>query len=269
MTARKLKKLLYERPYLADDVFVLSNAEAEYLLKKYGYPDMEAIVAKARAKSSLPNETWEPVMAELEARRQTCAKRGRGVSAVWAHKKLVVAALIVLLLAGFFGFVPAGRAMAKELAGYFVSLFDEGFEVQTAPKELPDIEDNTVFESIDAFEKASGIRAAKLEFSDYKLQSVIAYNDASGLTLSSVYNSAYGGRVSVAQVFSRGECVEYGDKNSERQWSTAYLGDGTQADYFVDAVDGSYNAVAAYNESMLLIYANKNVDFVNVLTGIE
>lgn len=273
MTERKLKKLLYKRPYLVDRTFVLSDAEAEYLLNKHGYPDIEAVVIKARASSTLPYEAWKPFMEALEKRRCAGAKRSSRtiVNAVLLHKKLAVAVLIALLLAGFFGLVPAGRAMAKEIARYIVSLFDNGYTAKSEYSQY-DIEPYAEgaaadFKSIHELKAATGLEWGVIapDSSKYRLDRISYYRDSTEETLFSVYLDENERSIELQQTFALN--TEYkGEKNQQEVWHTVIILNGAELNYYIYSADNSYVGVAALEDSWLTVFAAPETDFIDFVS---
>ncbi|MBR0026551.1 MAG: hypothetical protein IJP37_05265, partial [Clostridia bacterium] len=137
MNERKVKRLAYEKPYLFDNAYLLSRSEAQRLIVHYGSPSLERVVALAQSKGILGEDACSEIdrMVERYEKRTGFAawlrKAGRGtVDGIRRHKRLAIIALVILLLAGFFGLTPTGRAIAEDIRRVIVSLFEDGYSVE-------------------------------------------------------------------------------------------------------------------------------------------
>ncbi len=146
MTSHKLKKTLRERPFLIDNCFTLSDTEAAYLIDRRGYPDIERVIARAKSKVDWPRETWHELDALVEKRsgarlrRMIIEHHNKAASFILRHRRLAAICLVLLMLAGFFGFVPAGRALAEQVYKAVIRLIDD-ILVISMPKDMSNSSD--------------------------------------------------------------------------------------------------------------------------------
>lgn len=195
------------------------------------------------------------------------------LTAVLSHKKLTVAVLIMLLLAGFFGFVPVGRAMAKELCRIIISLFDDSYVIKNEYSQneiVPYVEGTCVeYRTIGELKQASG-KSGVIECTllDYKLDSASYYRDSTEETVISIYLDKNGRSVELQQTFDLNTGY-YGEKHSDEQWNTAYILDNVELNYYVYSTDNSYVGFASLDDSLLTVLAESEIDFLSFISNLE
>lgn len=140
MTDRKLKKLITEKPYLIDEAFQISRAEADRMIKEYGPVTIEEMLIRTRKK-----EDWSPEFEHLirQLIEKTASARWNrlrvrlqtGARHTWDfHARAVVTWVLILLVAALMLFTPVGKAVADAITRYIVE-FREGYLFITSSQE--------------------------------------------------------------------------------------------------------------------------------------
>lgn len=80
MLEQKFKKLIAGFPNLVDGRFVMSQSQAEQLIRDSNWcPPLEQIVKRAKKRSDLPDSAWEPFDRLVEKEHSTLNRRNTGV----------------------------------------------------------------------------------------------------------------------------------------------------------------------------------------------
>lgn len=111
---RKIKKY----GFLAEPYIVMTNEEAERLVKSEGEPSFERIYASARGKHALPDEAWAPAERIIGKKKKRLGGVRMRIGGWSAAAALLIAALV------FFTATKTGRA----LAGEAVKKIEEAYE---------------------------------------------------------------------------------------------------------------------------------------------
>jgi hypothetical protein len=289
MTSRKLKKKLHEHPFLADRCFALSNAQASSLIAEHGYPNIERIIVRAKSKMDWPPESWAELDALVAARsRAGQMSHARPARTVRFSARFAVICLILLMLAGFFGFVPAGRALAEQIYSAVMYLIDNLLVIEVPESignrsefgaEIPEnvrdaiagseqtqdanptvIEDET----IDAFIAATGRSPIVLSQDWLTLQTVeYSADDTAGCVLVIQYGSDRGAPVTTTQMWDISvDMFASSNNGSFKQYAAP---SGVTVYYTTDAVDHSIYSTAVIDGTVLIICAEEDVGIEQVL----
>lgn len=181
MTDRKLKRILQERPFLIDDAFVRSSAEAAYLFKQNGYTVAE-FIERAKKRSSLPLEAWsvfDAALARKNEQNEVIDSKGTP-SFRHMHPSLRRAAIVfaaVVLLVAFFTLTKPGIALAQSIYRIVVSLVDGDLRAKQIgrPEGLSPIDFEHIPDQVGSLEEASnaiGRPVATLESDIVELTSI-------------------------------------------------------------------------------------------------
>ena len=129
---KQQKKIWAEYPYLVDDAFHMSMKQAMERQTAEGYPAFEEMVKAAKARSDLPASAWLPVDRVIAGKSK---KDGAWMHSHWnTIRRLAVACLCIVLIAGYLCFAPAGKAFAASIAKMVMQLMDNGIRyTPTAP----------------------------------------------------------------------------------------------------------------------------------------
>jgi len=289
MTSRKLKKKLYEHPFLADRCFALSNAQASTLIAEQGYPDIGRIVARAKSKVDWPPESWAELDALVAARsRAGLISPARPARTVRFPVRFAVICLILLMLAGFFSFVPAGRALAEQIYDAVIYLIDNLLVIEVpesignrsefgvvipenvrdaiaGSEQTQDISPSVIRdETIDAFIAATGHSPIVLSQDWLTLQTVeYSADDTAGCVLIIQYDSDRGTLVTTTQMWDLSiDMYAFSNNGSFKQYVAP---SGVIVYYTTDAVDHSIYTTAVIDGTVLIICAEEDADIEQIL----
>lgn len=289
MNQRKANAFIRERLYLVDDLFVRSEKDAQALASQCTM-SARALVMRAEAKSDLPEESWQGFYRALDAadRRASDSWRKKlhdALRSLRRHRRFAISTLIIVLILAFFTLVPAGRAIANDIFDYFAKVvgmqleisqtqrqqfYDEnGYDVpSTLPQEAQDAlaageeiqmeSDPVYYESVAAFETASGLDAFNLDSDQLTCTSVFDSDHLiTGKTLHIIYQMQDGKNIYIMQQWftGDGESASTGGTFKERQ-----VLDGRTMYYTDDAPDGMFDGVVLLDTSILMISADAGVD---------
>lgn len=114
--------------------FTLSRAEAERRLKIEGYPSLEQIIQRTKAKADWPDERWDEIqrIAAAAEKPDALVVNRKTVFAHIRHCNRWVAAAssLIFVLAVLLIFIPESRAFAIQVYHSVVRLFDNRMEIQ-------------------------------------------------------------------------------------------------------------------------------------------
>lgn len=171
--------------------FTLSRAEAERRLKIEGYPSLEQIIQRTKAKADWPDERWDEIqrIAAAAEKPDALVVNRKTVFAHIRHCNRWVAAAssLIFVLAVLLIFIPESRAFAIQVYHSVVRLFDNRMEIQQPiqthtsceydsqiadnfaselEEEHPQKQEMQMFASLQEFEKATGHIPYRLNASD-------------------------------------------------------------------------------------------------------
>lgn len=255
MNARKIKRLCHEKPYLFDSAFRLSHSEAEKLVAKYGYPDLSRVIALAQSKGILGEDACNEIDRLVEKYEK------RTGFAVWLrrHKRLAIIALVVLLLAGFFGLTPTGRAIAEDIRRVIVSLFEDGFTVEVKPEKNAsaayDIieHDVTEYSSIEEFEVATGLQAAYVDHALFNILRIEQHSRTAETMLTTTYETVAGGIIDIQQTWYEDSAYYIGMKREDIVWEKYTSSNNISFDFYGNKEDKYFIAITSSVESQIFI----------------
>ena len=114
--------------------FALSRAEAERRLKIEGYPSLEQIIQRTKAKADWPDERWDEIrrIAAAAEKPDALVVNRKTVFAHIRHCNRWVAAAssLIFVLAVLLIFIPESRAFAIQMYHSIIQLFDSRLEIQ-------------------------------------------------------------------------------------------------------------------------------------------
>lgn len=284
MTERKLKRILYSKPYLMDGLLVRSRCEAQQMALASTLT-IDQVLQSIRQDPEISAATWARVDLALKAKqhrdsKQTMHKeRTRDWSSnIRTRRRVVAVAVAMILVVAFFTLIPRGRALAKDAFDYIMNVFGNHIKIEPTgqdplpPKQFSDaglhtndsseevfIEDVVLeYESLDAFASEYGLTPVRLISKDFKCISITLTNsETTGFSLVSRYSSADGDIV-VKQKWLYDEAMSL-SSNSDN-WQRIRILEGVELLYIIDEVDRVFDGVALLNDSMLWVTAQPSVD---------
>ena len=114
--------------------FTLSRAEAERRLKIEGYPSLEQIIQRTKAKADWPDERWDEIR-RIAAAAEKPDALVVDCKTVFAHIRhcnrwVAAASSLIFVLAVLLIFIPESRAFAIQMYHSIIQLFDSRVEIQ-------------------------------------------------------------------------------------------------------------------------------------------
>lgn len=267
--------------------FTLSRAEAERRLKIEGYPSLEQIIQRAKAKVDWPDERWDEIK-EIADTTENPEARIFNNKTVFAHisrrhRRFAVASSLVLVITALLICIPESRAFAIQVYHSVIRLFDNRVEVQQPTQthvwgeydsqiandfaseleeEYPQKQEMQTFTSLQEFEKATGHIPYRLNASDVAYEtSKYQKNRRNEEWLYTYY--AYGdGLIVTTQIWNIASGINALTNDSYQLYTT---GTGSEVYYSTDKIDGSTCALTQLNDSVLMVSANSAVPLERVL----
>lgn len=267
--------------------FTLSRAEAERRLKIEGYPSLEQIIQRTKAKADWPDERWDEIrrIAAAAEKPDALVVNRKTVFAHIRHCNRWVAAAssLIFVLAVLLIFIPESRAFAIQVYHSVVRLFDNRMEIQQPiqthmsreydsqiadnfvselEEEHPQKQEMQMFASLQEFEKATGHIPYRLNASDVAYEtSKYQKNRRNEEWLYTYY--AYGdGLIVTTQIWNIASGINALTNDSYQLYTT---GTGSEVYYSTDKIDGSTCALTQLNDSILMVSADSVVPLERVL----
>lgn len=267
--------------------FTLSRAEAERRLKIEGYPSLEQIIRRTKAKADWPDERWDEIrrIAAAAEKPDALVVNRKTVFAHIRHCNRWVAAAssLIFVLAVLLIFIPESRAFAIQVYHSVVRLFDNRMEIQQPiqthtsreydsqiadnfaselEEEHPQKQEMQMFASLQEFEKATGHIPYRLNASDVAYEtSKYQKNRRNEEWLYTYY--AYGdGLIVTTQIWNIASGINALTNDSYQLYTT---GTGSEVYYSTDKIDGSTCALTQLNDSILMVSADSVVPLERVL----
>lgn len=267
--------------------FTLSRAEAERRLKIEGYPSLEQIIQRTKAKADWTDERWDEIR-RIAAAAEKPDALVVNLKTVFAHIRhcnrwVAAASSLIFVLAVLLIFIPESRAFAIQVYHSVVRLFDNRMEIQQPiqthtsreydsqivdnfaselEEEHPQKQEMQMFASLQEFEKATGHIPYRLNASDVAYEtSKYQKNRRNEEWLYTYY--AYGdGLIVTTQIWNIASGINALTNDSYQLYTT---GTGSEVYYSTDKIDGSTCALTQLNDSILMVSADSVVPLERVL----
>lgn len=290
MTERKFKRILNNKPYIIDGLFVHSRYEAQQMALASTLT-LEQVLQTIRQNSGISAATWTRV--DLAMKMKERKERFRSTIKVWfrelsngakAHRRIVVVAIAAVLVIAFFTLIPSGRSLAKGAFDYFAKVFENSLEIEPtnqAPvfpgyvaddNTYPDEEVNEYGEIIieysdfEVFTSEFGLNPIQLTSDDFTCTGItLTKYAATGLSLTSQYTSSNGDIVITQEWLLDGSMSFHNNSDS---WESVMIFGDVELFYAIDKVDGVFDGIAMLKDSVLWVSAQKSVDIFEQLPNI-
>lgn len=268
---RRFKQALRAHPELLDELFAMPIAEAHRIATAMDMPSFEEMIFMTKTKyTQYSAEQWD-VFARVIERTKAVSRRKRVGRRVWS----IAVASLSLVIVMFFSLIPTGRAWAMELYDYFTRVCgDQADIIRVYPNAVTDgslsglSEELTVLESVEAFEKATGLTPFLLNTNDLDLDCVQAsYSQEFGCELWLRYVNDRGDWVRVRQLWFAEQ--ELGMGTSYSEFSEAIIRNNIRLYYSVDPVTGTMDGLAVLNDSFLMIAASGSLSMDKLLNMLK
>ena len=266
MLERKFKKLVESYPNLVDGRFAISKAKAEEIIaEKGGHASLEEIVDRAKKRSDLPDSEWEPFDRLVEKEHSTLNRRNTGVGVISKGmcRGIVAIAALVAFITFFFTVTSTGKAWAKQLYSFILTVRDGGYTISPeVPYDFPAVDyEEKHYSSYEEFEKDTGYKAYKFKNTlELPVEDIMAVKSNSGFSLYATFILNDGNRICIYQQWQIASEYFGAVSGYEQKW-THKLSDGNTLNCFIDSTDGSFLAVSIIDDSLITIIADDGVDY--------
>ncbi len=256
--------------------FTLSRAEAERRLKIEGYPSLEQIIQRTKAKADWPDERWD----EIRRIAATAEKPDALVvdcKTVFAHIRhcnrwVAAASSLIFVLAVLLIFIPESRAFAIQMYHSIIQLFDSRVEIQRPTQahvwgeydsqiaddfaseleeEHPQKQKMRTFTSLQEFEKATGHIPYRLNASDVAYETSKYQKNRRNEEWLFSYYLYKGSEIVTTQLWNPADNIEnYADES----FSEYDIGNDSTVYYTIDKYDQSKYGILQLDNSILTIH---------------
>ncbi len=292
MTERKFKRILCDKPYRMDGLFVRSRYEAKQMALASTLT-IEQVLLPIRKSPDVSEATWARVDLALKAKQRKGSAqtahidrtRGWG-SNLRTRRRVVAIAAAMILVVVFFTFIPRGRSLAKEAFDYIMNVFGNHIKIEPTeqgpihPGRLIDFESSTEgtvdefgdliiqYDSIESFADEYGIAPIRLISDDFTCTRItLTKYCTSGAELTSTYSSTDGSIIISQEWLADGGGGTSFHSNSD-SWESITILNDVEMLYAIDRNDGVFDGIALLPDSVLWISAQKTVDIFEQLAYI-
>lgn len=271
--------------------FTLSRAEAERRLKIEGYPSLEQIIQRTKAKADWPDERWDEIrrIAAAAEKPDALVVNRKTVFAHIRHCNRWVAAAssLIFVLAVLLIFIPESRAFAIQVYHSVVRLFDNRMEIQQPiqthtsreydsqiadnfaselEEEHPQKQEMQMFASLQEFEKATGHIPYRLNASDVAYETSKYQKNRQNEEWLYTYYTYGDAMIVTTQMWNIVSDISALTNDSYQLYTT---GTGSEVYYSTDKIDGSTCALTQLNDSVLMVNADSIVPLEHILQIFE
>lgn len=256
--------------------FTLSRAEAERRLKIEGYPSLEQIIQRTKAKADWPDERWDEIrrIAAAAEKPDALVVNRKTVFAHIRHCNRWVAAAssLIFVLAVLLIFIPESRAFAIQMYHSIIQLFDSRVEIQRPTQahvwgeydsqiaddfaseleeEHPQKQKMRTFTSLQEFEKATGHIPYRLNASDVAYETSKYQKNRRNEEWLFSYYLYKGSEIVTTQLWNPADNIEnYADES----FSEYDIGNDSTVYYTIDKYDQSKYGILQLDNSILTIH---------------
>lgn len=257
--------------------FTLSRAEAERRLKIEGYPSLEQIIQRTKAKADWPDERWDEIrrIAAAAEKPDALVVNRKTVFAHIRHCNRWVAAAssLIFVLAVLLIFIPESRAFAIQVYHSVIRLFDNRVEVQQPTQthvwgeydsqiandfaseleeEYPQKQEMQTFTSLQEFEKATGHIPYRLNAPDIIYENSKFIKNRRNEEWLYTYYLYNGNKIVTTQLWNPVDSIENYADESFLEYD---IGDGNAVYYAIDKYDQSKYGILQLDDSILTVHA--------------
>lgn len=271
--------------------FALSRAEAERRLKIEGYPSLEQIIQRTKAKADWPDERWDEIrrIAAAAEKPDALVVNRKTVFAHIRHCNRWVAAAssLIFVLAVLLIFIPESRAFAIQMYHSIIQLFDSGLEIQRPTQahvwgeydsqiaddfaseleeEHPQKQEMQMFASLQEFEKATGHIPYRLNASDVAYETSKYQKTRQNEEWLYTYYTYGDAMIVTTQMWNIVSDISALTNDSYQLYTTSI---GNEVYYSTDKIDGSVYALTQLGDSILMVNADSIVPLERILQIFE
>ena len=271
--------------------FTLSRAEAERRLKIEGYPSLEQIIQRTKAKADWPDERWDEIrrIAAAAEKPDALVVNRKTVFAHIRHCNRWVAAAssLIFVLAVLLIFIPESRAFAIQVYHSIIHLFDSRVEIQRPTQahvwgeydsqiaddfaseleeERPQKQEMRTFASLQEFEKATGHIPYRLNASDVTYETSKYQKNRRNEEWLYTYYTYGDAMIVTTQMWNIVSDISALTNDSYQLYTTSI---GNEVYYSTDKIDGSVYALTQLGDSILIVNADSIVPLEHILQIFE
>ena len=271
--------------------FTLSRAEAERRLKIEGYPSLEQIIQRTKAKADWPDERWDEIrrIAAAAEKPDALVVNRKTVFAHIRHCNRWVAAArsLIFVLAVLLIFIPESRAFAIQMYHSIIQLFDSRLEIQRPTQahvwgeydsqiaddfaseleeEHPQKQEMQMFASLQEFEKATGHIPYRLNASDVAYETSKYQKTRQNEEWLYTYYTYGDAMIVTTQMWNIVSDISALTNDSYQLYTTSI---GNEVYYSTDKIDGSVYALTQLGDSILMVNADSIVPLERILQIFE
>lgn len=271
--------------------FALSRAEAERRLKIEGYPSLEQIIQRTKAKADWPDERWDEIrrIAAAAEKPDALVVNRKTVFAHIRHCNRWVAAAssLIFVLAVLLIFIPKSRAFAIQMYHSIIQLFDSRLEIQRPTQahvwgeydsqiaddfaseleeEHPQKQEMQMFASLQEFEKATGHIPYRLNASDVAYETSKYQKTRQNEEWLYTYYTYGDAMIVTTQMWNIVSDISALTNDSYQLYTTSI---GNEVYYSTDKIDGSVYALTQLGDSILMVNADSIVPLERILQIFE
>ena len=271
--------------------FALSRAEAERRLKIEGYPSLEQIIQRTKAKADWPDERWDEIrrIAAAAEKPDALVVNRKTVFAHIRHCNRWVAAAssLIFVLAVLLIFIPESRAFAIQMYHSIIHLFDSRVEIQRPTQahvwgeydsqiaddfaseleeEHPQKQEMQMFASLQEFEKATGHIPYRLNASDVAYETSKYQKTRQNEEWLYTYYTYGDAMIVTTQMWNIVSDISALTNDSYQLYTTSI---GNEVYYSTDKIDGSVYALTQLGDSILMVNADSIVPLERILQIFE
>lgn len=257
--------------------FILSRTEAKRRLKIEGYPSLEQIIQRTKAKTDWPDERWDEIR-RIAASAEKQNALGTNRKAFFFHIRhcnrwVAVASSLILVLAALLVFIPESRAFAVQMYYSVVRLFDNRVEIQQPTQthtsreydsqiaddfaseleqEHPQKQEMQTFASLQEFEKATGHIPYRLNASDVAYETSKYQKNRRNEEWLFSYYLYKESEIVTTQLWNPANSIE---SYTDVSFSEYDIGNDSTVYYTIDKYDHSKYGILQLDDSILTIHA--------------
>lgn len=271
--------------------FALSRAEAERRLKIEGYPSLEQIIQRTKAKADWPDERWDEIR-RIAAAAEKPDALVVNCKTVFAHIRhcnrwVAAASSLIFVLAVLLIFIPESRAFAIQMYHSIIQLFDSRLEIQRPTQahvwgeydsqiaddfaseleeEHPQKQEMQMFASLQEFEKATGHIPYRLNASDVAYETSKYQKTRQNEEWLYTYYTYGDAMIVTTQMWNIVSDISALTNDSYQLYTTSI---GNEVYYSTDKIDGSVYALTQLGDSILMVNADSIVPLERILQIFE
>ncbi len=176
---------------------------------------------------------------------------------------IVAIAALVAFITFFFTVTSTGKAWAKQLYNFILTVRDGGYTISPeVPYDFPAVDyEEKHYSSYEEFEKDTGYKAYKFKNPpELPVEDIRAVKSNSGFSLYATFILNDGNRICIYQHWQITSEYFGSVSDCEQKW-THKLSDGNTLNCFIDSTDGFFLAVSIIDDSLITIIADDGVDY--------